>query len=245
MDISEIGPIQSDEMQVLATEEYRRIIELLRSLETSDWERPTPCGEWSIREIVAHLLGTAEANASIKQNLIQMFRGRGRAKARGSHLVDGINEVQVHDRRHLTPQELMDRLERVYKKAVRGRYKTPRLIRRISMADPTGGKMTMGHLVDIVYTRDEWMHRIDICTATGRVAEMDPAHDGRIVADVVREWARKHSDPIDLVLTGDAGGHFTRDVGGAEQMTADAVEFCLALSGRYESSLSLAHAVVF
>ena len=44
----------------------------------------------------------------------------------------------------------------------------------------------MGYLVDIILTRDTWMHRVDIARATGRPMELTAEHDGRIVADVVR-----------------------------------------------------------
>jgi hypothetical protein len=32
-------------------------------------------------------------------------------------------------------------------------------------------------------------------------------HDGRIVTDVVGDWARRHARPFDLTLTGRPGGH--------------------------------------
>lgn len=57
------------------------------------------------------------------------------------------------------------------------------------------------------------------------------AHDGRIVADVVKEWARRHGRPFTLVLTGPAGGEYTQG-DGDEHIELDAIEFCRALSGR-------------
>jgi hypothetical protein len=39
------------------------------------------------------------------------------------------------------------------------------------------------------FTRDVWCHRIDICHATGRPMDLKPDHDGRLVADIVAEWA--------------------------------------------------------
>ena len=43
--------------------------------------------------------------------------------------------------------------------------------------------------MDMVWTRDVWMHRIDITRATGRplVGKLTAEHDGRIVADIVAE----------------------------------------------------------
>ena len=65
-----------------------------------------------------------------------------------------------------------------------------------------------GFLVDTIFTRDTWMHRLDISRATGRPMELTAGHDGRLVADVVTEWARRHGQPFALTLTGTAGGQW-------------------------------------
>lgn len=69
--------------------------------------------------------------------------------------------------------------------------------------------------------------------------ELTPQHDGRIVADLVREWSTTHEDPFDLLLTGPAGGHFVR--GGGERLEMDAVELWRILSGRGSGEGLLAH----
>lgn len=89
----------------------------------------------------------------------------------------------------------------------------------------------MGYLLDVILTRDPWMHRVDIARATGREIELTPEHDGRIIADVVAEWARLHGTPVTLTLTGPAGGEYVAGENG-EHITIDAVEFCRTLSGR-------------
>ena len=100
---------------------------------------------------------------------------------------------------------------------------------------PVVEKWALGYLIDIIYLRDAWMHRVDTSRATNRELVLTPEHDGRIVADVVAEWARRHGQPFTLVLTGPAGGSFTagRD---DEAIEMDAVEFCSVLSGRGEAS---------
>lgn len=35
----------------------RRLIDLLRGLDASSWERPTPCPAWDVLELVIHLIG--------------------------------------------------------------------------------------------------------------------------------------------------------------------------------------------
>jgi hypothetical protein len=78
------------------------------------------------------------------------------------------------------------------------------------------------------------MHRVDIARATGHGLVLTAEHDGRIVADVVAEWARRHGKPFTLHLEGPVGGAFTSGAatGTDEPITLDAVEFCRILSGR-------------
>ena len=102
----------------------------------------------------------------------------------------------------------------------------------------------MGYVFEVILTRDTWMHRVDVAQATGRTLDLTPAHDGRIVADVVAEWARRHGKPFTLELTGPAGGTYTEGSGGAE-ITCDAVEFCRTLAGRAPGSGLLAQQVPF
>ena len=98
------------------------------------------------------------------------------------------------------------------------------------MRDETYGWWALGYLVDIILTRDPFMHRIDITRATGLPMDATPDHEGVIVADVVREWADRHGEPYTLELSGPAGGSW--QLGEGESLAMDAVEFCRALSGR-------------
>jgi hypothetical protein len=56
-------------------------------------------------------------------------------------------------------------------------------------------------------------------------------HDGRLVADIVGEWASIYGLPFELVLEGPAGGKFSQGTGG-ERVEIDAIEFIRVLSGR-------------
>src|ERR1039458_3637986 len=91
-----------------------------------------------------------------------------------------------------------------------------------------------GYLVDTIFTRDTWMHRLDISRATGHQMTLTADHDGRLVDDVVGEWARRHGQPFNLTLTGPAGGRWQVDGGGGggEQLDLDALDFCWFEIGR-------------
>jgi uncharacterized protein (TIGR03083 family) len=243
-DITTIEPIDRQEMVGLATEEYRRLFGFLRSLDDADWEQQTVCDDWTVRLMVAHLLGAAESNASFLESLRQLTKGRKVAKQSAVEDIDGINAVQVEARRHLSPTELVDQLESIAPKAVAGRRRTPGLARRMSIASGVGYDMTMGDLMDRVYTRDQWMHRIDIAAATDRDLELTAEHDGRIVEDVVLEWAQIHGEPFELVLDGPAGGTY-RSGNAGTRIEMDALEFCLILAGRLDKPMPLTVPVVF
>jgi hypothetical protein len=102
---------------------------------------------------------------------------------------------------------------------------------KIGVDAPVVEKWRLGYLIDLIYLRDIWMHRVDTAAATGAELVLTPEHDGRIVADVVAEWARRHGQPFTLQLTGPAGGTFSAG-GGGEPTVIDAVEFCCLLAGR-------------
>jgi hypothetical protein len=76
------------------------------------------------------------------------------------------------------------------------------------------------------------MHRADICRATGRTMALTADHDGRLVADVVAEWARRHGVAFTLSLDGPAGGTYRANGEPGETLDVDAVEFCRIISGR-------------
>ena len=112
--------------------------------------------------------------------------------------------------------------------------------------DPThtGALFQLGYLNDLIYTLDAWMHRVDITRTTGRAMVLDAEHDGRLLADIVAEWARRHGRPVTLELTGPAGASYAQGADG-EVIRMDAVEFARTVSLRTEGTGLLAHAVPF
>jgi hypothetical protein len=83
------------------------------------------------------------------------------------------------------------------------------------------------------------MHRVDLARATSHPLRLTPEHDGVVVADIVAEWAARHTQPYRLHLTGPAGGTFSA-AGGGPELELDAVDFCRTLSGRQQGTGLLA-----
>lgn len=214
----------------VAAEEYRRLHVLLRDLEPSDWSRATDCAEWDVRAMVAHLVGAAECAASVREMLRQAVKGR-RLRHHGD-LVDKLNAVQVAERADRAPGDLVEDLVRSGRRTVAARSRIPAPVRAVRLPfGPPLGVRPVGYLMGRIYTRDAWMHRIDICRASGREPVLTGGHDGRLVDDVVREWAAAHKTPYSLRLTGPAGGSWGTP-GAEEDLVLDAVDFCRTVSGR-------------
>jgi uncharacterized protein (TIGR03083 family) len=193
--------------------------------------------------MVAHLAGAARSTARVREMARQSWLGR-HLRA-GGPLVDGINTVQVRERSDATPQDLRRELADAGARGVRRRRSLPAPLRALPLPfGPPLGIRPLGYLMDRIYTRDAWMHRVDIARATGRELVLTPDHDGRIVADVVAEWARAHGQPYRLTLTGPAGGIWSTGTGG-EEITLDAIEFCRIASGRAPGHGLLTHEVPF
>jgi uncharacterized protein (TIGR03083 family) len=234
IDVSTITPIDHDEAMWITEVEFERMLEALRDLGPDDWARPTVNTGWDVRAVTLHLLGAAEANASFRENAHQMRAGKRLFKEIGGfHWVDGVNEIQIRERAQLTNAAAIDRFAVAAPAAVRARRRIPRVVRALPLVDfpePIGRK-SLGYLMDMVYTRDVWMHRVDIARATGRSLDLTAEHDGRIVADIVAEWTEIHGLAYELELTGPAGASFRSGTGG-RSLTIDAVEFVCVLSGR-------------
>ena len=240
VDVSTKTGLTHDQAMRLQAVELERTLDLLRSFDDRDWSAQTDCPDWDVHRMYLHVLGACDAAASMRENVHQMRAAKRHQKAAAVTLEAGISAVQVAERSDLAPIELLERLTVVAPVAVRKRTKLPALMRRMKMKvdGPVVETWQLGYLVDTIYLRDMWMHRIDAARATGRELVLSADHDGRIIADVVAEWARRHAQPFTLTLTGAVGGTFTStraDTAAALDDATyefDAVEFCRILAGR-------------
>jgi uncharacterized protein (TIGR03083 family) len=240
--VEQVRRIDRDEARVIAEEEFRRFAALCASFTPDEWALPTDCTAWDVRSVALHVLGAADAQASVKEFVHQFVRGIPLNRAIESHhWVDGINELQIRERRMYSNAELVARLTAIGPEAVAGRWGTPAPMRHLPIPfGPPIGWIGLWYLLDVGFTRDVWAHRIDLSVATGRAMDLTVDHDGRLVADLVAEWAGIHGEPFVLTLTGIAGGTFTQGSGGPA-VSIDAVDFVRTVSGRIPGTGVLAH----
>ena len=86
-------------MMDLAYEERRDFAAYLRTLSDADWQAPTLCTVWSVKDVVSHVISYEELGVV---GLVQRF-------ARG--WIVHANEVGVRDFASYTPAQLVDFLE--------------------------------------------------------------------------------------------------------------------------------------
>ena len=250
IDVATVASLTHEEAMRLQAHELDRTLALLRSLDDAAWNTRTDCPAWDVSAMYKHVLGACEAGASMRENIHQLRRARAHRKQHGGPLEAALSNLQVSDRADLSPHQLVERLAAIAPKTVRGRSRIPGFVRsraRMAIDGPVFETWTLGYLIDTIYLRDLWMHRVDVGHALNQPVELRSEHDGRIVADVVAEWGRRHGKPFSLDLTGPAGGTYAHDQDAPEvdQISMDAVEFCRTLAGRRQATGLLATVVPF
>jgi uncharacterized protein (TIGR03083 family) len=242
-DVTTSPRITHEEAMRIAAVENTKFAGLLGSLEPDDWTKPTDCVLWDVRALAAHVVGSAAGQASPREFVRQVRKGRPLvAEIGGKFWWDGMNELQVRERADISTQELVAEWGAMSAGALRSRTRLPGPIARLPLLKLPApvGRQPLSYLFDVGFTRDVWMHRIDLARAANKTLDLDPDHDGRIVADLVAEWAVTHGESFSLTLGGPAGGQFRAGAGG-EQVDMDAIEFCRILAERAHGTGILRH----
>lgn len=244
-DSTRIPPLTHQEAMEMCAEELRRFLSLIESLAGEDWQQPTACSLWTVKDVVAHQAAHVSSFTSLRSFLDQLNMAALRPyRKNGMGMLDAWNQSEVDRRRHTTPDALIAEIRAAAPRSLAGRERIPALVRGLTLPLPgLDQPRPLGYLFDLIYTRDMWMHRIDICRATGRSMTLDPVHDGRTVALVVRDLAQKYQAEFKdraavLELTGAAGGSYqigrspTPAAGADTVVEMDAPAFCVLTSGR-------------
>lgn len=229
IDAGSVRPIKRGEGLLLSRVQYALFADVLDSLTDEEWAAPTECPGWDVKAVASHVLGNLEG---IRRPRVfaRQFR---QARRAGGDWLDEVNAIQVREHRDWEPRRVAAALREIVEPALRMRARTPLLLRTlVRPALPVAGRVPLGWIADVVYTRDTFLHRVDVCRATGREVVVGAAEQ-RILADIVAEWARRHGEPFVLRLTGPAGGEYVSGSGG-EEIECDAVEFARAVGGRGE-----------
>ncbi len=232
-DAARLPQTDRDQAAQIGHAEGQAAAALLRRLTDCDWQKPTDCPEWDVRALVSHLVGQCEDGLRLRTSVRRELAGRRRYPGRPG--VDAHMAVQVGEHRDEQGPALAERFALLWPRAVAARRNRPAALRRITLSSglPAMPRFSLGYLLDIIYNRDLWMHRLDLARATGQRFELGD-HDRHIVEQVVRDLARAWpAAPVALDLTGRAGGSWL--IGSGEPATvirAETTAWMRALSGR-------------
>jgi uncharacterized protein (TIGR03083 family) len=234
-EVTDVAYTNADEAHELLSTELERFLLLLNKLDPEDWNKPTACSEWNVRDILAHQAGGYASGTSYKE----MIRQVSNRPAPGQLIEDAINAFQLKERADKTPEELIAELRQVGPIGAKKWAYYFRFAKLFSLPHPVAGKLSIRHLMWVIHSRDTWMHRLDICRATGHDFEQTSEHDGRIaelvMLDVANVLARKFEGPaLMFELTGTAGGSWKIGNGElAATIRMDVLDFNIFASGRY------------
>ena len=234
--VEDLRGISHAEGKALAERQCTAMLELLRGLRPEEWTARTDCELWAVQDIVAHLCGWAEAVSSPRE-MIRQTRQIREQRSRFPTFLEAQNQVQVESRVSLGPAGLLARLELWAPRSLRARDRYGRFGKGIPFfyGAPLGAT-NLAYVMDVIFTRDWFMHRIDITRGTGRQLDLGES-EARLIADMVRDWTRRFKPDMRLELTGPAGGSFVAGNGGRATATVDAVEFCRLQAGRADVSV--------
>lgn len=244
-DGSLIPALKRDEAMTMSAEELSRFIALIGTLAEEDWHKQTACSLWTVKDIVAHQAAHVVGFTSFRSFASQLNPARLRPYLkRGMSMLDAWNQSQVDLRSAHSPADLVAEIRDAAQRSLRGRGRIPGFLRAPALPLPgLDQPRSMGYVFDVTYTRDMWMHRYDICAATGRSMPMDAKHDGRMVALIIRDLAQKaqrglHGRSALLEVTGIAGGtyHLGAGTSPAATITLDVPTLCVLTSGREKAS---------
>ncbi|MFF0475146.1 maleylpyruvate isomerase family mycothiol-dependent enzyme [Streptomyces sp. NPDC004284] len=162
------------------THSIEAIAELVQPLVESEWNRPTPCIGWSVRDIVSHVIGMETEMLGDPRPIHSLPRDLYHVRSDFARYM----EVQVDVRRHHTSPEMTSELEYILirrARQLRNENRSPEhLIRAPLSAEQT---LETGYR-DRAF--DVWVHEQDLRAALGVPGNLDSA--GALVArDVLLE----------------------------------------------------------
>lgn len=230
-----IPPLTPAEVADVATAELAASLALLDRLDPADWAKPTDCAGWTVHDLTAHLVGQYQGMA----NPVLYLRRHRRAHRRHPELsrLDAHNRQQIEELAGRSGPELVALLAAVGPRGIAARRRISGPMRRLRVGrlypeEPLPDDR-LGYVLEVLGLRDPWLHRVDLARATGRPPVLG-GHDGRVVAQVVRDLDRAWAGPPAVLrLTGPAGGSWQLGTGDpVATVRADAVGYLRLLSGR-------------
>ncbi|TLS42199.1 maleylpyruvate isomerase family mycothiol-dependent enzyme [Streptomyces montanus] len=149
------------------THSVEAIAELVQPLVEGEWNRPTPCPYWSVRDIVSHVIGMDCEMLGDPRPIHTLPRDLYHVKTEAQR----YQEIQVDVRRHHTGPEMVSELEYTIirrSRQLRNETRAPDTIVR----GPRGIEETLEYAMRR-RAFDIWVHEQDLRTALNKPGNLD------------------------------------------------------------------------
>jgi uncharacterized protein (TIGR03083 family) len=151
-----------------------RLLSLLADLDEEDWQRPTPCPDWTVLGLACHLLGN---DLGLLARRRDHYMGTPPPDGLSeSEFIDWLDELQiewVRAARRLSPPLVVEMLEwtgpRLF--AVLGEEDLSERAAPVSWAGPEPAPRWLDQLREL---SEYWIHRQQLLEALGRPVDLDP-----------------------------------------------------------------------
>ncbi len=185
---SELQPLRSLLVADLFPDLGQELVRLLRSLDEGDWGLPTLCPEWTVRDIVAHLLDTACRRISLQRDSLTPLTPEVPIEGHDDlvRFLNELNEQWVRAFKRLSPRLLTDLIA----------FTEPELSAVLAAADPWAPAMFpvswAGETESLVWfdiareLTERWHHQQQIRVAVGAPLLSEP----RFVEPVLETFLR-------------------------------------------------------
>lgn len=192
------------------------LTQLLRELSVEDWDRPTVCTGWTVKDVVQHLLGVEIGNISRKRD---RFKQPHEIPLQNNQdLVEQINYLNqswIQATKRISPLLLIDLLEFVGGQACDFFLSLDPYLpgNPVSWAGPDPAPIWLDLARE--YT-ERWHHQQHIRDATGKPGLKEPRFLSPVLDAFVRALPYTYRDvtapegcSLTLALTGDSGSEWT------------------------------------
>jgi uncharacterized protein (TIGR03083 family) len=214
----QLAPLPAIETLPLFAEERSALLELLVNLSAADWEAPTVCPGWSVKDVAAHLLGDDIGRLSWgRDSYVNPAFAAGLDIASLSGLVAAIdrqNAVWVGGARRISPRLLIELLKMTGE--LTEAYFTSLEMTALGMPVDWAGPEPAPVWLDVAreYT-ERWVHQQHIRDAVGKPGLKERRWFAPVLDAFVRGLPRvlgaapsPDGAALRLVISGDAGGEW-------------------------------------
>jgi uncharacterized protein (TIGR03083 family) len=190
------------------------LLDLLSSLAAEDWDKPTVCSRWSVKDIALHLLGGDIGLLSRKRDRFSLAGAPIKDWHELVALINTLNDLWVKATQGMSSRVLCDLLELTGAQMCEY-FKT---LNPYALGDPVdwAGPQPAPVWLDVAreYT-ERWHHQEQIRDAVGKPGLTQPRFFAPVLDAFVRALPHtyRHVDAdegtlIALTISGDAGGHW-------------------------------------